>query len=41
MNAPYYKCEDCGHEFEKTDFVPDVEDALVSVLSVTAWTSNW
>lgn len=30
MNTPYFKCEDCGHEFEKTEFLPDVEDALVS-----------
>jgi putative FmdB family regulatory protein len=30
MNPPYFKCEDCGHEFEKSAFLPDVEDALVS-----------
>ena len=30
MDVPYFKCEDCGHEFEKTEFLPDVEDALVS-----------
>jgi len=30
MNVPYFKCEDCGHEFEKTEFLPDIEDALVS-----------
>jgi putative FmdB family regulatory protein len=23
----YYQCEDCGHEFEKTDFLADVEDS--------------
>jgi len=23
----YYHCEDCGHEFEKTDFLADVEDS--------------
>jgi len=23
----YYRCEDCGHEFEKTDFFADVEDS--------------
>jgi putative FmdB family regulatory protein len=26
MDAPYFKCEDCGHEFEKTEFMPDIED---------------
>jgi putative FmdB family regulatory protein len=26
MNVPYFRCEDCGHEFEKTAFMPDVED---------------
>ncbi len=26
MNVPYFRCEDCGHEFEKTEFMPDVED---------------
>lgn len=26
MDAPYFKCEDCGHEFAKTDFMPDIED---------------
>jgi putative FmdB family regulatory protein len=30
MHAPYFHCEDCGQEFEKTEFVPDVEDALAS-----------
>jgi Zn finger protein HypA/HybF involved in hydrogenase expression len=30
MDTPYFKCEDCGHEFEKTEFLPDVEDAIVS-----------
>ena len=24
MKIPYYRCEDCGHEF---DFVPDIEDS--------------
>lgn len=26
MDTPYYRCEDCGHEFAKTEFMPDVED---------------
>ena len=26
MDIPYFTCEDCGHEFEKTEFMPDVED---------------
>jgi putative FmdB family regulatory protein len=26
MDAPYFRCEDCGHEFEKTEFMPDIED---------------
>ena len=30
MNVLYFRCEDCGHEFEKTAFLPDVVDALVS-----------
>ena len=30
MNLPYFKCEDCGHEFEKTEFIPDVEEDIVS-----------
>src|SRR5450759_4311334 len=30
MNVPYFKCEDCGHEFEKTEFLPDVEEDIVS-----------
>jgi predicted nucleic acid-binding Zn ribbon protein len=30
MNVPYFKCQDCGHEFERTEYLPDVEDALVS-----------
>jgi len=30
MNVPYFKCQDCGYEFERTEFLPDVEDALVS-----------
>lgn len=29
MHAPYYHCEECGYEFEKTEFVPDVEDDMV------------
>jgi len=23
----HYHCEDCGHEFEKTDLLDDVEDS--------------
>lgn len=30
MNVPYYRCEDCGHEFEKTELMPDIEDDLVT-----------
>ena len=30
MDTPYYLCEDCGHQFEKTAFLPDVEDDLVA-----------
>ena len=26
MDIPYFRCEDCGHEFAKTGFMPDVED---------------
>jgi len=26
MNAPYYQCEDCGFEFEKSEFLADVEE---------------
>ena len=26
MDVPYYVCEDCGHEFKKTKFMPDIED---------------
>ena len=26
MDIPYFRCEDCGHEFAKTEFMPDVED---------------
>ena len=29
MDIPYFRCEDCGHKFEKTEFMPDIEDALV------------
>jgi hypothetical protein len=27
MNAPRYHCEDCGFEFEKTEFTFDMEDS--------------
>jgi len=30
MKVPYFHCEDCGYEFEKTEFIPDIEDELVS-----------
>ncbi len=30
MNVPFYRCEDCGHEFDKTELLPDVEDDLVA-----------
>ena len=30
MKVPYYRCEDCGHEFEKTELFQDIEDDLVS-----------
>jgi putative FmdB family regulatory protein len=30
MDAPYYKCEDCGATFTKTELLPDVEEDLVS-----------
>ena len=26
METPYFRCEDCGHEFAKTEFMPDIED---------------
>jgi len=26
MEAPYFRCEDCGHEFARTEFMPDIED---------------
>jgi DNA-directed RNA polymerase subunit RPC12/RpoP len=30
MDAPYYKCEDCGTVFTKTELLPDVEEDLIS-----------
>jgi putative FmdB family regulatory protein len=30
MDAPYYRCEDCGATFAKTELLPDVEEDLVS-----------
>jgi putative FmdB family regulatory protein len=30
MKTPYYRCEDCGHEFEKPDFGPEIEDSPVA-----------
>ena len=29
MDVPHFRCEDCGHEFPKTEFMPDVEDDAV------------
>ena len=29
MDVPYYLCEDCGHRFVQTEFLPDVEDELL------------
>ena len=29
MDAPFYKCEDCGATFAKTEFLPDVEEGLL------------
>ena len=26
METPYFRCEDCGHEFARTEFMPDIED---------------
>lgn len=26
----HFRCEDCGHEFPKTGFLPDIEDELLS-----------
>jgi putative FmdB family regulatory protein len=37
MDVPYFTCEDCGHEFEKTEFLPDIEDALVSCPVCGGW----
>jgi putative FmdB family regulatory protein len=30
MDLPYYRCEDCGHEFAKTELTLDVEDEPLS-----------
>jgi putative FmdB family regulatory protein len=30
MDTPYYRCEDCGATFTKTDLLPDVEEDLLS-----------
>lgn len=30
METPYYRCEDCGHEFEKPDFGTEIEDSPVA-----------
>jgi predicted Zn-ribbon and HTH transcriptional regulator len=27
MKIPYYRCEDCGFEFEKSDLIPEIEDS--------------
>ena len=28
MDVPYYRCEDCGAKFPKTESLPDVEEDL-------------
>jgi NAD-dependent SIR2 family protein deacetylase len=30
MDVPYYRCEDCGATFPKTELLPDVEEDLPS-----------
>jgi DNA-directed RNA polymerase subunit RPC12/RpoP len=30
MDAPFYRCEDCGAVFTKTELLPDVEEDLLS-----------
>ena len=30
MKTPYYRCEDCGHEFERPDYGPDIEESPLS-----------
>jgi DNA-directed RNA polymerase subunit RPC12/RpoP len=30
MKTPFYKCEDCGVTFTKTELLPDVEEDLMS-----------
>lgn len=30
MELPYYKCEDCGVVFTKTELLPDIEEDLIS-----------
>lgn len=27
MNQPFYRCEDCGHEFQRSGFPPDIEES--------------
>ena len=27
METPFYRCEDCGHEFERPDLGPEIEDS--------------
>jgi hypothetical protein len=29
MDVPYFKCEDCGATFPKTELFPDVEEDLL------------
>jgi len=29
MDAPFYRCEDCGATFPKTELLPDVEEDLL------------
>ncbi len=30
MDAPYYTCEECGCTFARTEFLPDIEEDLLS-----------
>jgi putative FmdB family regulatory protein len=27
VKRPFYRCEDCGHEFEQFGFPPDIEES--------------
>jgi hypothetical protein len=30
MNKPFYRCEDCGHEFQQSGFPPDIEESSLA-----------